>query len=49
MLRGEQSGIGWTSEQIEGYIRSLHTDGDATAYLFKCRHCGKHLAYSDFS
>jgi uncharacterized protein CbrC (UPF0167 family) len=23
--------------------------GEATAYLFRCRHCGTYLAYSDFS
>ena len=25
------------------------TDDQPTAYLFRCRHCGKHLAYSDFT
>lgn len=28
-------------------LRWLHKDGDATAYLFKCRHCMAHLAYWD--
>lgn len=49
MLRAEQNGIGWTSEQVETYLQDLHADGWATAYLFRCRHCGEHLAYSDFS
>jgi uncharacterized protein CbrC (UPF0167 family) len=30
-----------------GYLKTLDTDGEATAYLFRCRHCGRHLAYSD--
>lgn len=25
----------------------LHRDGDATAYLFRCRHCGTHVASWD--
>jgi uncharacterized protein CbrC (UPF0167 family) len=33
----------------EEALRWLHKDGDATAYLFKCRHCGTHLAYWDAS
>ena len=28
-------------------IRALDRDGDQTAYLFRCRHCGTHLAYAD--
>lgn len=27
----------------------MRKDGDFTAYLFRCRHCGIHLAYADAS
>jgi uncharacterized protein CbrC (UPF0167 family) len=36
-------------EYDEDELRSLRKDGDASAYLFRCRHCGTHLAYVDFS
>ncbi|WP_130510106.1 CbrC family protein [Krasilnikovia cinnamomea] len=39
---------GWSAEQVEGYVQSLSKDGQPTAYLFRCRRCGAHLAYSDF-
>lgn len=47
-LRREHAGLGWKPEQVEEYLRDLDKDGSPTAYLFKCRHCGVHLAYSDF-
>ncbi|MEU7554075.1 CbrC family protein [Streptomyces sp. NPDC044571] len=37
----------WPSAQIEKYISALSKDGQPTAYLFRCRSCGIHLAYSD--
>lgn len=40
---------GWSTEQVDGYLRSLSKEGQPTAYLFRCRHCGVHLAYSDFA
>ena len=49
MLRREGEERGWDSDQIAGYLRALDKDGGATAYLFRCRHCGVHLAYSDFT
>lgn len=49
MIRAEHTGAGWTDDDVEGYLRALHPDGDATAYLFRCLHCGMHLAYSDMS
>jgi uncharacterized protein len=49
MLRAEHIGVGWTDEQIDGYLRSLHAEGDATAYLVRCLPCGRHLTYSDSS
>lgn len=27
----------------------MRADGDLTAYLFRCRHCGRHLAQADAS
>lgn len=30
-------------------LRHLHPDGDATAYLFRCRHCHTNLAYADYT
>jgi uncharacterized protein CbrC (UPF0167 family) len=38
---------GSTAREAQSFLASLSTDGDATAYLFRCRHCGRHLAYSD--
>jgi uncharacterized protein CbrC (UPF0167 family) len=48
-LRHEHDGLGWTSEEVESYLRALDPDGQPTAYLFRCRVCGAHLAYSDFT
>jgi uncharacterized protein CbrC (UPF0167 family) len=39
----------WSPEQTQDYVRSLRADGDATGYLFRCLHCGTHLAYTDVS
>lgn len=47
-LRQEHAALGWTPELIEEYLRELDKDGSPSAYLFRCRHCGTHLAYSDF-
>jgi uncharacterized protein CbrC (UPF0167 family) len=33
----------------EEMLEYLHPDGDATAYLFQCRHCDAHVAYADYS
>ncbi|MEU8327519.1 CbrC family protein [Micromonospora sp. NPDC048839] len=52
---GRRSGIGpdqdqarcWSAEDKDWYLRALSRDGPVTAYLFRCRHCGSHLAYSD--
>lgn len=41
--------LGWEKGQdFEDYIRSLNTEGDPTAYLFRCLHCGEVGGYSDF-
>ncbi|MFD0117035.1 CbrC family protein [Streptomyces sp. NBC_00401] len=49
MLRREASGWGRPADQVEHYVGSLDKDGQATAYLFRCRVCAIHLAYSDFT
>ncbi len=42
----EQSEI--PSEDWRSLYSALDKDGDATAYLFRCRHCGKVGGYIDF-
>jgi len=49
VLRHEQAEHGWPEEQVEEYLAVLDKDDMPTAYLFECRHCGAHLAYSDFT
>ena len=39
---------GYDEEEWADYFKSMHLKrGPATAYLFKCRHCGKLGGYSD--
>lgn len=47
MVVHEHDEDGWSEGQSLEHARSLHPDGDATAYLFRCLTCGTHLAYSD--
>jgi uncharacterized protein CbrC (UPF0167 family) len=49
MLHQEHAGYGWSREEAEEYVAGLDKDGQPTAYLFECRHCGTRLAYSDFT
>jgi uncharacterized protein CbrC (UPF0167 family) len=49
VLRHEHDEYGWSPEQVDDYLASLNKDDQPTAYLFRCRHCGQHLAYSDFT
>ncbi len=48
-LRSESEEYGWPSDQIEWYLSALSKDGQPTGYLFRCRQCRTHLAYSDFT
>jgi uncharacterized protein CbrC (UPF0167 family) len=48
-LRAEHRASNWPSDEIEHYLGALDKDGQPTAYLFVCRSCGTHLAYSDFT
>lgn len=41
------AGWGLDGEDAEAFVGSLDADGASTAYLFRCLHCGTHLAYAD--
>ena len=49
MIRQECADSGWDAGQTEAYVGAMDADGEVTGYLFRCLHCGAHLAYSDFS
>lgn len=49
MVLHENDQFGWTVDQSEAYARTLDRDGEATAYLFQCLHCGQDLAYTDMA
>jgi uncharacterized protein CbrC (UPF0167 family) len=49
MLRFEYSTRGWSPEQVVDFLAALDKDDTPTAYLFRCRKCGSHLAYADFT
>jgi uncharacterized protein CbrC (UPF0167 family) len=46
-LRAECARLHHMSEEAEQYLCTLAKHGSPTAYLFQCRHCAAHLAYSD--
>ncbi|MFE1311013.1 CbrC family protein [Streptomyces sp. NPDC058755] len=48
-LRRECAEWGWSAERVDAYLTALDTDDQPTAYLFRCRVCGTHLACSDFT
>jgi uncharacterized protein CbrC (UPF0167 family) len=48
-LQLEASELGLDDSAASDWIGRLSVDGDMTAYLFECLHCGLHLAYSDVS
>ena len=49
IVRRESEEAGMGRDEVDDYVESLDKDGEPTAYLFRCLHCGTHLAYSDFS
>ena len=49
MVLHENDEYGWTPEQSREYAEALTDDGEANAYLFRCLHCGRDLAYTDMS
>ncbi|MBO0803470.1 MAG: CbrC family protein [Nocardiopsaceae bacterium] len=46
-LRQDRERLGWPAEQFEEFVTSLDKDGEPTAYLFRCLHCGTYLASWD--
>ncbi|EME96330.1 CbrC family protein [Streptomyces mobaraensis] len=48
-LRREAVAWQWSADEIERYLGSFDREGQPTAYLFRCRVCDAHLAYSDFT
>lgn len=46
-LRAEAASWGFTGDDADAFVGSLDVDGASTAYLFRCLHCGTHLAYAD--
>lgn len=46
-LLHENDQFGWTAEDSQAYVNRLKASGQPTAYLFRCLHCGTHLAFSD--
>jgi uncharacterized protein CbrC (UPF0167 family) len=48
-LRQDIRAWGWPDHQIDDFLDSLDSNGQATAYLFRCRTCATHLAYADFT
>jgi uncharacterized protein len=42
--------LGWEpGKQFDEYVSALDADGQPTAYLFRCLHCGAVGGYSDFT
>ena len=48
-LRAEQAEVDAPPEEVTEYLAALDKDDQPTAYLFRCRRCSTHLAYSDFT
>lgn len=46
-LRFDVEGWGLPAEIVDDVLCSLDADGEPTAYLFRCLHCGRHQAYAD--
>ena len=41
--------IGFDSDDWTRYLKSLDKNGEPTAYIFRCLHCGAFGGYSDFT
>jgi uncharacterized protein CbrC (UPF0167 family) len=41
--------IGFEGIEWKEYFESLDSEGEPTAYVFRCRHCGAFGGYSDFT
>ncbi len=46
-LEAEARARGLSARRARMFLRDLNPDGGSTAYLFRCRHCDRHLAYAD--
>ncbi|MFR9673571.1 CbrC family protein [Streptomyces sp. TR02-1] len=46
-LRQEMRAWRWQDELIDRHLAALDRDGMPVAFLFRCRSCGAHLAYTD--
>jgi uncharacterized protein CbrC (UPF0167 family) len=47
MLRASHRQLGWSPGETEEFLHRLDRNGEPTAYLFQCLHCGTHLASWD--
>ncbi|MEU9398421.1 CbrC family protein [Streptomyces sp. SID4985] len=48
-MRAEAGAWGWSAEVVESRLGALDKDGQPSGYLFKCRTCGRYMAYADFT
>ena len=46
-IQAQVSSWGLDPDEVDALVGSLDVDGSPTAYLFRCLHCGTHLAYAD--
>ncbi|MFG2720604.1 CbrC family protein [Streptomyces sp. NPDC048416] len=42
-------GWGQSAAQVQHVLNSLAAESESSAYLFRCRRCAAHLAYTDFA
>ncbi|PYC88074.1 hypothetical protein C7C46_01605 [Streptomyces tateyamensis] len=47
MIRSEFADPRRQQHFLQSFLEALHAQGNPTAYLFRCRACGEHLAYAD--
>lgn len=46
-LEADARSRGLSARRVRSFLRDLNPDGGSTAYLFRCLHCQRHLAYAD--
>ncbi|WP_346540088.1 CbrC family protein [Micromonospora sp. DPT] len=47
MIRDDLHRLGWPTDQVDQMLQRMDPTGEPTAYLFRCLHCGMHLASWD--
>lgn len=47
MIRDDLHRLGWPADQADQMLRRMDGSGEPAAYLFRCLHCGVHLASWD--